>query len=104
MVQKASLIPAFVIPEQRRRSPSPVPPTLRAFGHRLCPETPCLTSPNSTAESSYFPKMAPDNDTREDQLIKRMEEMSRQLETLKVKSSQPFERDFTVDPPFSAKS
>ena len=47
--------------------------------------------------------MAFDNDPREDQLIKRVEEMSRQLETLKVRPSRPFERNFTVDPPFSAK-
>ena len=35
--------------------------------------------------------------------MKRVEEMGRQLEALKVKSSRPFERDFTTDPPFSAR-
>ena len=58
---------------------------------------------DSSAESSYFPKTTRSNDPKEHQLLKKVEEMGRQLEALKVKSSRPFERDFTTDPPFSAR-
>ena len=103
VTQKVPPIPAPIAPEQPRRSPSPIPPAPRNSERNLRPEAPCYTISNSTAESSYFPKTTHSNDPKEYQLIKRVEEMGRQLKALKVKSSQPFERDFTTDPPFSAK-
>ena len=90
-------------PEPPRRSSSPAPPAPRNSERNLCPEAPCHTILSSTAESSYFPKTTHSNDPKEHQLMKRVEEMGRQLEALKVKSSRPFERDFTTDPPFSAR-
>ena len=103
VTQKTPLTPAPTVPEQPRRSPSPIPPAPRNSKRNLRPEAPCYTISNSTAESSYFPKLTHNDDPKEHQLIKRVEEMGRQLEALKVKSSRPFERDFTTDPLFSAR-
>ena len=103
MVPQAPLIPPLVLPEQRQRSPSLAPLASKTYEHHPCPERPRPASLNSTAESSCFPKVVSDDNPKEGEMVRRVEEMSRQLEALRVRSFRPFERDFTIDPPFSAK-
>ena len=90
------------LPERPQRPPSSVPPGPRVSGYYPHPEQPHLVSLGSGAKSFFFLRASSADDQMEVDDIRKVAEMGRQLETLKVRSSRPFESEFNVEPLFSS--
>ena len=60
-------------------------------------------SPRSTAGSSYYSKNLSIIDPTEDALVRKVNEMGRQLEALKIKFERPYEEGFNMTSAFTSK-
>ena len=59
-------------------------------------------SPRSVADSSHYSGSIPIGDPKEEALARKVDEMGRQLEALKVKFDCPYEKDFNMAPAFTS--
>ena len=60
-------------------------------------------SPRSVASSSHYSRTLPITNPTEDALVRKVNEIGRQLEALKMKSERPYEKDFNTAPAFTSK-
>ena len=58
-------------------------------------------SPRSMMGSSYYSGTLPITSPMEDALVRKVNEMGRQLEALKMKSEGPYKKDFNMAPSFT---
>ena len=98
-IQQAPLAPPMM--HQPPVQPSVVAPPLEDHQHNECSEPRHHTSPRLIVESSYYQRSIPSTDFGRTNLARKFDNMGRQLEVLKVRSSHPFDAEFNAKLPFS---